>query len=190
MIWTECPQLKPACRLDREIKTLGRVTAVTSHGYFIQMPEADSPEGSAIYVADTATPVRPNDDVIVQAYPARYSGLPKLVRASTTVVSHANNPIQPAKVKAADVTTGGPKSQLYTGVFIEIESSTVMPHDHQAAYGMYPITDRDQGTIYLDDFVWRIDPAPEAGSQFSSVRGILVYDFDNYKIAPRNREDL
>ncbi|MBO4350596.1 MAG: amidohydrolase family protein [Proteobacteria bacterium] len=189
MIWTQCPQIKPACKIQEEIKVKGRVTAITAHGFFIQMPDAAMPEGSAIYIADTA-PVHINDDVTVQGYPARYSGLPKLVRAAVTINSHNNPPIDPVRVNAADITTGGPLAEKYTGVYIEIASSKVLPHDNQAAYGMYPIIDPSQGTIYLDDFIWRIDPIPNAGKEYPHVRGILVYDFDNFKIAPRNNEDL
>ncbi|MBQ8038028.1 MAG: hypothetical protein IJ268_13645, partial [Proteobacteria bacterium] len=71
-----------------------------------------------------------------------------------------------------------------------IDSPVVQAHDSQASFGMYPVLDSASGNIYLDDFIWRISPAPSQDSRFENISGILVYEFGNNKLSPRDRDDL
>ena len=184
-----CTNRDAACRAQEEMLVAGRVTAVTSKGFFMQMPDSPDSMKTGIYVI-SADSVQVNDDVEVQAFPGRSSGMPVLMRAQVHVTAHDQKPIQPALVNAAAVTTGSPDAGNYTGMLVTLQPSVVKEHDSNAAYGMYRIVDTNAGEIYLDDFVWTIQPVPEPGTIFKHVVGVLVYDFGNYKIAPRNADDL
>lgn len=184
-----CPDLKTACRSDKEILVKGRVTAVHGHGFFMQMPDENETQHSGIYVASNI-PVQVNDDVVVQGYPGRASGMPVLSRSSVKIESSGNEPIKPSVLSAADITTDGPAAADFTGVLVELSPSIVGAHDANAAYGMYLVTDVHGGSIYLDDFIWLISPGLLEGTTLERAVGILVYDFGNYKIAPRGSDDL
>ncbi len=184
-----CPDMNAACRSSKEIRVKGRVTAVHGRGFFMQMVGQDEAQHSGIYVSSNAS-VQVNDDVIVHGYPARSSGLPELSRTMVTVESSGNEPIKAAILSAADITTGGPAAADFTGVLVELSPSVVGAHDGNAAYGMYLVTDVHGGSIYLDDFIWTVSPVPPEGTKYERATGILVYDFGNYKIAPRGSDDL
>ena len=155
----------------------------------MQMPDSPDSMKTGIYVI-SADSVQVNDDVEVQAFPGRSSGMPVLMRAQVHVTAHDQKPIQPVLVNAAAVTTGSPDADNYMGMLVTLQPSVVKEHDSNAAYGMYRIVDTNAGEIYLDDFVWSIQPVPDPGTIYKHVVGVLVYDFGNYKIAPRNADDL
>ena len=47
------------------------------------------------------------------------------------------------------------------------------------------------GDLRIDDFIWEdMDNTYPVGTTFSSITGILHYAYGNYKIVPRNAEDL
>lgn len=188
MILSGC-QDRVSCRLSTPVRLEGRVTAVAAHGFFMQAVSAQDAEWSGIYVA-SSVPVSRNDDVSVVGDPARFGGMNQISRAAVTVLSSQNAPLELVLVPAADVATNGAKTSEYTGVLIKIASPVVQAHDSQAGFGMYPVLDSANGRIYLDDFIWRISPAPAQDSKFAYISGILVYDFGNHKIAPRDVNDL
>ena len=116
--------------------------------------------------------------------------MPEITRASVTIESSGNEPIKPSEFSAADITTNGPSAEAVTGVLVKLSPVVVKALDSNADFGMYPVMDTNGGTIYLDDFVWRITPALTEKTVIKEVTGVLVYDFGNHKIAPRNAEDL
>ena len=178
-----------SCRLHDEIRVEGRVTAVAAHGFFMQTAGAEDPSWTGIYVA-SAAPVSRDDDVSVQGNPARFGGMNQISRADVTVLSSHNPAVMPVVMPAAEIATHGQKAEAYTGVLVSVAAPVVQAHDSNANFGMYPLLDASNGRIYLDDFIWRISPVPAQDTRFADVSGILVYDFGNHKIAPRNGEDL
>ncbi len=189
IIKTDCPDKNAACRSSKEVLVSGRVTALTKNGFFIQMPGESEVQWSAIYVS-SLDKVQVNDDVSVQGYPSLSSGMPEIARASAKVVSSENEPVKPSEFSAVDIATGGPSAEAVTGVLVTLAPVVVQPLDGNAAFGMYPVLDTNGGSIYLDDFIWTITPALAEKMVLKRVTGILVYDFGNHKIAPRNAEDL
>ena len=188
MILSGCGN-RVSCRLGEEIRVEGRVTAVSAHGFFMQTAGAEDASWTGIYVASSASVSR-DDQVSVQADPARFGGMNQLSRAAVTVLSSHNPAVEPVVMHAADIATNGAKAEEFTGVLVRIDSPVVQAHDSQASFGMYPVLDSASGNIYLDDFIWRISPAPAQDSRFEHISGILVYDFGNHKLSPRDRDDL
>ncbi|MBO5752915.1 MAG: amidohydrolase family protein [Proteobacteria bacterium] len=184
-----CPNLEASCKVNEEVLVLGRVTSVTRDGFFMQTPVADDRHWTGIYV-ESGTAVKEGDDVWVQAWPMRNTGMPSLKHALVTIQSSGNQSVAPIHLTAADITTGGPSAQAFTGVLVRVGPAVVLESDRNAAYHMYPVADPHDGKIYIDDFVWRIAQPLKQGQIFKSIDGILVYDFGNHKIAPRRTEDL
>lgn len=184
-----CTNLKAACRIQEEIKVSGRVTMVSSHGFFMQMPDAGDVSGTGIYVVSSGG-VEAGDDVTVQGYPGLSSGMPIMARPEVQIVSKKQKAIEPTEVRISDILVDGEKARLMTGVLISVKKAVVQAHDSQAAYGMYLVKDESGSSMYVDDFVWTISPVPEEGKVFERVTGVLVYDFGNYKIAPSGESDM
>ena len=185
-----CPDFEASCKVQEEMLVSGRVTALTRDGFFMQTPDADENLWTGIFVESNDSTIQQNDDVLVQAWPMRNTGMPSLKHTLVKVQSSGNVSIEPRIMSAADMTTGGPSAQGLTGTLVRVTPAVVQALDKNAAYHMYPVADPHGGRIYLDDFIWRIDPKLQEGMILKSVTGVLVYDFGNHKIAPRTPDDL
>jgi len=189
-----------SCDGTTDMLVSGRVTGVVRNpatagnsGFFIQDPNAASPAYSGIFVTTGSTVpdyIALHADVEVQGISSRTFGMDRLIKPQVTVVKTGQPPITALPVSASDVTTGGPRAQELTGVLVSITNATVLAHDDNARFFMYPVRDASGAMIYLDDYIWVILPTPAEGTLFTKAAGVLVYDFNNSKIAPRNASDL
>lgn len=89
----------------------------------------------------------------------------------------------PAVVTASDVSTGGPLAEAYEAVVVQINDAEVT--DPDIGFGDFEIG----GSLIVDDyFMPPLLPAP--GSRFDSLTGALMYSFEEYRLAPRDMNDV
>lgn len=104
--------------------------------------------------------------------------------ADLQVVSSGPVPA-PALVNAADVGTGGSKAEAYESVLVKVEG--VMVTDADPGFGEFEV----DGVLRIDDFFYPfMGPEVNNGDVFDSIVGPLMWNFDNFKIAPRSLDDL
>ena len=192
MITSECKNTTASCTTEIEVLTTGRVTAVTTKGFFIQDATAAGAKWSGIYVNYGSKPdVSINDDVKVQGFIGRNYGMAEITSPTLTKTG-TGAAITPVSVQASAVTTGGADAVAYTSMLLSIDHAQTLDNtaDPNLSYNMYKVRDSQGGEIYLDDFIWKITPAPTTGETFDTAVGILVWDFSNHKLAPRFNADL
>ena len=103
-----------------------------------------------------------------------------------TVISSGNTPFAPTYVTTADVATGSPNAEQYEGVLVEVLTAVVTNPD--LGYGEWAIDDGSGDARVNDLGAYTYTPA--IGDQINFVRGMLNYNFDDYKIEPRDDSDI
>ncbi len=103
-----------------------------------------------------------------------------------TVISSGNTPFAPTFVTTADVATGSANAEQYEGVLVEVQTAVVTNPD--LGYGEWAIDDGSGDTRVNDLGSYTYTPA--IGDQINFVRGMLNYNFDDYKIEPRDDSDI
>ena len=177
-----CPDTTGACYSGTQIKTTGRVTALTAKGFFIQTPDAtEAKNGLYIYMNDTPT-VAVNDNVTVQGEVAAYYGLNQL---TGPLVEKADSgaPIAPVQVT-------GTNPRDYLGMLISYDNITISEVVTASKDNIYKFGTIGETAIHLGNYIWIVDPAPIAGTTYTKATGILVYDYNYFRLSPRNADDL
>ncbi len=81
-------------------------------------------------------------------------------------------------------TSHGAQGEQWESVLIEVHDVTVTNED--LGHGMWEVT----GGLVVDKKLFYFPGTRTTGTQFSTIRGILVYTFDAFKIAPRDAADV
>jgi predicted extracellular nuclease len=81
-------------------------------------------------------------------------------------------------------TTHGAQGEQWESVLIEVHDVTVTNED--LGHGMWEVT----GGLVVDKKLFYYPDERSTGTQFSTIRGILVYTFDAFKLAPRDAADV
>jgi predicted extracellular nuclease len=103
--------------------------------------------------------------------------------ADLTITGSATAPTPPV-VAAADLATGGAKAENYEGVPVTVENVAVTNPD--LGFGEYEVT----GGLRVDDYFIYYASKPAAGTQGLTLTGVMMYGFDNFKLAPRTCDDV
>ena len=184
------------------IKTQGVVTAIVNKydgssktGFFIQSTSNDA--GVMIYSADYANKVKVGDLVTVRGETTQYKGLLEVQNLEDLKVESSNNAVTPVALTASQTTANTTDSNTlnpYDSMLVTVRGLTVGNLDTSIDKGNYYVcTDSNGQEAYLDDYVMGTTPfnnLVKTGDTYTSVTGILVYDYSRSKIAPRGAEDL
>ena len=146
---------------------------------------------AGIYIYDQLAPgtVALGNDVSVQGTYVEYYGLAELTDVTVTVNNAAGEILEPLVVDPANVADGDLDGEKYEGMFVKVENVKVTQEnaDADGDYDEFLIT----GGLRIDDFIWEdMDNTYPVDTEFSSITGILHYAYGNFKIVPRNAEDL
>lgn len=113
-----------------------------------------------------------------------------------TVITPAYGAFEPKKVRVADICTGGPLAEAYEDVLVCIENLTVVnpfPDGTSGNFGEFTVSD-GTGSIRVDDaftaFNGNLDSSIWLNDQFDKIIGFQYYSFNNYKLLPRNYNDI
>jgi predicted extracellular nuclease len=131
-----------------------------------------------------------------EEYKASSSTKPETVSEITGAAWTSKGPAPsvpaPATVQAAEVATGGAKTEDYEGVLVKVENVEV--GDFVLTTGTAP---RKVGiklatsNLYVENELFDfMNPEPAVGTKYTSITGVLQYSFDNFKILPRSASDL
>ncbi len=101
-----------------------------------------------------------------------------------TIVSSGAPPV-PEVVNAADVATGGSKSEAYESVLISVEN--VMVSNPSLEFGGFEV----DSSLYVTDFFFpKMGPEVTQGASIERISGALIYSFSEFRIAPRSVSDI
>jgi len=174
---------------DKTVLVQGVVTAIQAgkNGFFIQ----DEKEQAGVYVYDatSAKTVAVGDLVEVQATTDEYYSFLELAKPTVTKLGTATVP-SPASVKASDIDSAKSK---YNSTLVRVSGLTVDDYDTTTATKapVYVCSNADKNKVYVDDFIMgtALDSAIAVGDSIGAA-GVLIYDYNLSKIAPRDVSDL
>ncbi len=180
------------------------VTGVGRFGYFAQEPDEDTTYGrqySGVWVYTNNYPtVRRGDIVNIRGKYYDYFGMAEIdqycadCQGQTTIVGQGTEP-PPVSVTIPEINDAGPFAEAYECVLVRVDredpSLIALPdHDTYAEWVLKRAVGAD--SILMEqwsahtDFIYDV---PESASAVTFAQGVLTYNRDHYKIAPRNCEE-
>ena len=140
-----------------------------------------------LYVYDSGVPMPTiNDTLLITGTVDEYSNLTQLENITYTVLSTGTTPYAASVVDSGDIATGGSAAESYEGVLVEVHDSTVT--NDNLGYGEWSVDD-GSGDVRVDD-LGSYSYVPTNGDALAVVRGMLYYSHSNYKIEPRDADDI
>ncbi|MFH2095098.1 MAG: T9SS type A sorting domain-containing protein [Bacteroidota bacterium] len=162
--------------MNQTVNTGGIVTGVSGSGYFIQ----DSPgQWHGVYVYNNTNSPSVGDSVTMTATVSEYLGLTELTGVANFMVVTTGNPL-PA---ASGISTGS-MGEAYEGVLIHLTDAVCT--NANAGFGMWTLND-GSGALNADDDLYAFTPTLNA---HYNVTGIGHYSFSEFKILPRDANDI
>lgn len=159
------------------VKTGGIVTAFSSYGYFIQShPGA----WNGLYIYDQTNTVALGDSVVVTGQVYENFGLTELKSLVTFTKVSSGNTLPTAEV----VPTVLVNSENYESVLMKLVN--VLCTDTSAGYGMSHVFDGNDTTL-VDDEIYDYSLTP---SLRYDITGVGFYSYSEYKICPRDANDI
>ncbi len=170
------------------------VTAVTSSGFYVQDPDEVDYGGCYVYLDDDPT-VSLGDVVSVSGTYMEYYGLCEVAYATVEVTGSTDVPA-PFTVAACDVSTSGTDGERYEAMLLRVESVTVTSSnpDGDSDYGEMEV----ESCLRVDDQMFEELPDVDGTGwsyrdmhqTYTSIEGVLHYGYSNYKLEPRDADDL
>ncbi len=160
--------------------------------YYIQ--DKDS-MWSGIMVRDSENKFVRGDKISIVGTVQENFGLTRLNPVVSATKLSSGNAFSPVEVTTGEITTGGENSEAYESVFVTTKGLTVSNPfpDGAGNYGEIEIDD-GSGGIRVDDYssFWRgnLDSTYSLGEAIEELRGPLYYSFSNFKLIPRDSNDV
>jgi predicted extracellular nuclease len=161
--------------------------------FFIAEKDGGEYSGIQVYVyADTAaaltTKPKQGDTIDISGQYSEFYEYSELTlgKVENLTITGTGTVPAPAVVAPADIATGGPKSEAYEGVLVQVADVTVTKPVEM--YGEFEVT----GGLVVDDlfFLPNPGPTPAMDAPFTSITGLLAYSFEVFKLSPRTMDDL
>ncbi len=173
----------PSLCAGERVEITGTVYAVY-YGLDFAIAEA-SGAWHGIYVNDSTNPPQVGDVVRVQGDVEEDFGFTRISWVTHTVLATGTTPYAASVISTAGAASG----EAYEGVLVEVQDVAVSnenpdsPNDH----GEWEVDD-GSGPVRVDDMEYPYDPT--LGQAFDLVRGMLNYSFGDFKIEPRDANDV
>lgn len=167
------------------VTTKGVITGIIKngpdrHAFFIQ-DSAAAWNGIYVYERNDSTLVI-GDSVEVTGTVAEYNGLTELTFVSNITVINSGNTLPTPVV----TTTGNANMEQWEGVVIQTLNAECVSNTN--GFGMWEIND-GSGSLLADDDIYFYHLTAVVGSHYD-VTGIGHYSFGDYKILPRDANDI
>lgn len=167
------------------VTTKGVITGIVKngpdrHAFFIQ-DSAAAWNGIYVYERNDSTLVI-GDSVEVTGTVAEYNGLTELTFVSNITVINSGNTLPTPVV----TTTGNANMEQWEGVVIQTLNAECVSNTN--GFGMWEIND-GSGSLLADDDIYFYHLTAVVGSHYD-VTGIGHYSFGDYKILPRDANDI
>lgn len=167
--------------LGQVVTTSGIVTAYYNDGedsnYFIQ--DGDG-AWNGIYVYDDTYTATVGDDITITAEVDEFFNLTELKNVSEVTVNSQGNTLPNATV----LTTSAANAEDYEGVLIQVLDAECTNDD--AGFGMFELNDGSGALLVDDDY---FSYTATLGTNYN-VTGLGFYSFSDYKIIPRDANDI
>ena len=157
---------------------------------FVQEKAGGEYSGIYLYLFDevaAALDVQPGDVVdVTGVYDEFFDSSQITVKKAGDITKVGSGPeLAPAVVTPADVANGGAKAEAYESVLVEVVDVTVTNPD--LGFGEFQV----DGVLPVDDFFYfGKTPKFSGGEVIDSVVGVMLYNFEAFKLAPRGLEDI
>ena len=169
-------QAGPSPYEGQVVKTSGIVTALTPNGYYIQ----DAPAAwSGLFVYDQNHTPSIGDEVHLQAEVEEYYDLTELKNVDSFQVISSGNSVEPILLNSGEVS-----QERYEGVLVSVENAVCTNPD--LGYGEWQIDD-GSGPVRVSSYLYKV--TPDSGFLYN-VTGVLTYNYGEYKMLPRNENDV
>ncbi|MCD4818103.1 MAG: choice-of-anchor J domain-containing protein [Candidatus Cloacimonetes bacterium] len=159
------------------VETWGIVTAVDNNGFFLQ---DDEMMWSGIFVYFFESTFSIGDEIYIIAKVEEYNGLTELKDTIESGVLSSGNPL----FTALEISTLEANEEAYEGVLVKVQNAECTNAD--LGYGEWEVDD-DSGICRIDDMFYEY--FPEEG-EFYSITGVLNYSYGDFKIEPRDENDV
>jgi predicted extracellular nuclease len=171
---------------DGEIVTLSGVVAtsaiaLTGEGFFIQDPEGGEYSGLYVFLQGDFTEayVAIGDEMNITGEVTEYYDLTELTITSPTAIEiTGKGEITPELLDAEALVTPEP----WEGVLVQFANQTVA--DCPNNYGEVNLS----VGLLMDDMLYAYET--DAGATYSSITGLLTYNWETWKVLPRTADDL
>ena len=162
--------------------------------FFVQEPGGGAFSGIQVYIADTAgLAIAPGDDVTIVGTYEEFFDMSQLAVSGAMSVTVNGSGAPPTPELIADpstIATGGAAAEDWEGVLVTVETVTVTNENPDAPmeFGEFEVT----GGLRVDDLFFAMADwtKPLMGAMYTSITGVLVYNFSNFKLEPRDANDL
>ena len=170
--------------LDQEVKISGIITTGSfryDDMFFVQ----DSAAAWSGIMINYTGDVTVGDSVTLSGTVEEYSNVTILLGLTDFEILDAiDNGIEPSVVSTGEIGTGGDNSEAFEGVLVRVEG--ICDND-DFGYGEWSLHD-GSGPVRVDDFIYD-EFIPVLGTSYQ-VTGILYYSYGEFKILPRDENDI
>lgn len=177
-----------------QVTVTGIVTTDTTDFSFYWIQDGTDP-WSGIWVNDNINEVKLGDMVTVTGtVEERFSATRISDVTEVTVVSEGNPVPGPVVLNTGTLATGSPDAEQYEGMLVQVQNVGVADAfaDAPSNFGEFTVDD-GSGPVRVDDlgnFRGNLDSTFAAGDSLASLTGIQHFTFGNYKLEPRNDDDV
>ncbi len=148
-----------------------------------------------ISVQDNVNNVKLGDEVTVTGTVRERFGETQIFNVTSAVVNSSGNPVPgPIVEQTGNLATGAATAEQWEGMLMRAENVTVTNPfaDGSSNFGEFVIDD-GSGGLRVDDlgnFRGNLDTAFVQDQEIESITGIQYFSFGNYKMIPRNNDDV
>ena len=169
--------------------TSGVVTAVKPGAYpnfFLTQPGVNSWGG--IYVYDASVSPQVGDELILSATVNEYYSFTQLIDVTSSSTVSSGNSVNPLSIFTGDLGIACSfEGEGYESMLVKVSNITIEGIDE---FGNWVIND-GSGQAMVDDYFFDGDwPSVSIGDDYGSITGVVEYSYSEFKILPRNADDI
>ncbi len=165
----------------QRVTTHGIVTAVFEAGDRVFIQDSTGGPWSGLYLFRPAPKPAVGDEVEVTGRVKEFKELTEIEEGEITVLSQGNAVPEPRSIA-----TGDAAQEQWESVLLQVENVSVT--DPDLGHGEWQVDD-GSGGLAVDD-LGSYNYRPAAGDTLEFLIGPLHYSFDNFKLEPRNGDDI
>lgn len=166
--------------------------------FFLQDPAGGDYSGIYVYDQNGVTPagLTIGDEINIEATYTEFNGASQLVLSNdVNLVEVVNTGVTLpfTSVAAADIgqiATGGSRSDALEGVLLQIDGDVTVANPAVNNFGEFTVSNGSD-ELLVDDYIYAdAEVGRSAGESFTNLRGVLYFAFDEFKLEPRNTDDI
>ncbi len=162
------------------IKTTGIVTLAMSDRYFLQNGKGS---WNGLYVYAPSNSVKVGDSIVVTGSITEYYNLTEMLTITQTDIISPGNTLPEPVVLAS---TGSVSSEEYESVLVKVQNAPCINIDSPSGSYEWLLND-GSGTCVIDNLKYQYSPV--LNTKYT-VTGTVYYTYNNYKVEPRDINDI